>query len=908
MVTVTVSEDNSAVYFEPCIPSDDLGSKLVDDGLFVADAARSISGIALSTTTARLLRQALRGVDITLRPEHAKTLAHYADRKEVSAHSVLPALAEGHVIINEPALPQKAFSSWQSIKNRSSVQSLAYGVYQVKAQCVEGLLPTLPRGSVAPSVASRYVVVPESATPQKTPQNRTQPQPRTEIPALSPFTKYDGSLASLSLVGLNEYTYIQEDASRRGKNGKNVLVKGLQKMGIHNAFDVLHYYPYRYIDRSTPELVSRLQEGQKNSTIVGTVSSVTPTYKQPRSGTSYVDIGVKDVMGDVINARFFRQMYLSKTIRPNDQVILQGTPKRFGRTMSMNTASIEKINADGVTLQIVPVYKQSDINKVKSAHILNLVQETIGRMKSNPLREFIPQELITRYQIPSRMEAYQDIHIASSSQATHDARRRLEYEELLRLQLFIQNRKKDYESNPGTQFEGDYPMTQEYVTSLPYSLTNAQDKALREIFKKFTLDSPMNCLLQGDVGSGKSVVANAASLRATEAGFQVALMAPTEILAEQLYEGMVASMSTLISPRSGTLMNIRFMGGKVTAKNKRIIEDELASGSVDIIVGTSSLLFDKTFKNLGLVVIDEQHRFGVEQRDALLRVRDDGKVPHLLSMSATPIPRSSAMVVYGDMDILVLDELPPGRIPISTEWVEEEATATVVDPDAEHWHTVREQVSQGHQAYVVASLVEDNEELAAQSVKDAYEMLSSVIFPSLRVAMVHGKQNSKERAAIMEQFSNGDVDVLVATTVIEVGVNVPNATVMVILDPGRFGIAQLHQIRGRVGRSTYPSTCYLVGSANTDIGVARLMALTESTDGFYLAEKDLELRGEGTLFGKVQSGDTDLRLASLQHSLPTLMVAKGDAQDILGGNSLGFDADMAMHEVDAFMVEKEIKS
>ena len=342
-------------------------------------------------------------------------------------------------------------------------------------------------------------------------------------------------------------------------------------------------------------------------------------------------------------------------------------------------------------------------------------------------------------------------------------------------------------------------MTSTYIESLPYPLTGAQKRALGEIFAKTAHPVPMNCLIQGDVGAGKSTVANATALRAVEAGYQVALMAPTEILAEQLHDGILSSMSSLVSPRSGEPMNIQFLGGKTTAKNKRLIDAALADGSVDVVVGTSSLLFGREFDDLGMVIIDEQHRFGVEQRDALKHVRTDGKTPHLLSMSATPIPRSSAMVVYGDMDLVVLDELPPGRIPIETQWVPVSAQESVANPDDEHWGKIREQVRAGHQAYVVASLVEDNEELAAQSVEDAYDMLSRLIFPEMRVAMVHGKQNRKERTEIMNRFSAGEVDVLVATTVIEVGVNVPNATVMVVMDPGRFGIAQLHQIRGRVG-------------------------------------------------------------------------------------------------------------
>lgn len=405
-----------------------------------------------------------------------------------------------------------------------------------------------------------------------------------------------------------------------------------------------------------------------------------------------------------------------------------------------------------------------------------------------------------------------------------------------------------------------------------------------------------------------TTIANIAVLNSVESGHQAALMAPTEILAEQLYKGLaeLAEDPEFISPRSGKPLNVVFLGTKLTAKNKKLTQEAIASGVVDIAVGTHALLSEHvSFPDLGMVVIDEQHRFGTAQRSHLRQARADGKTPDLLAMTATPIPRAAAMVLFGDLDITILNELPPGRIPIHTEWIEFPAQEAVESNSLRVWEHIRSEVSAGRQAYVVASLVEDNENLAAQSVDDAYHKLSDSVFPELRIGMVHGKLKKTDKEAVMKSFSKGDIDILVSTTVIEVGVNVPNSTVMVVLDPGRFGIAQLHQIRGRVGRSNLPSTCYLLGETNTPEGRDRLTALVESTDGFYLAEKDLEIRKEGTLFGSKQSGDSDLYIARLDKHSDILAKAREDANASIEKSSISF---ALQDEIRAFYEGKEIAS
>jgi ATP-dependent DNA helicase RecG len=469
-------------------------------------------------------------------------------------------------------------------------------------------------------------------------------------------------------------------------------------------------------------------------------------------------------------------------------------------------------------------------------------------------------------------------------EASH-ARRRLAFDEFLRLQLALGLRRavlhrsargfvhppidvSDERSDP-------LPLGGQLLERLPFPLTAAQVRVLHEVSSDLSSSLPMHRLLQGDVGSGKTVVALLALLAVSDGGRQGALMVPTEVLAEQHAQSLRAMSEGLVHP-TGRPWSLELLTGRTRAAERRRILDGLTNGTIDVVVGTHALLTpDVSFRELGLVVIDEQHRFGVEQRATLRERGGDGGDPDLLVMTATPIPRTAAMVVFGDLDVSVIDELPPGRTPIATLWAQ--------TPLAEQraWATVRDAVARGEQVFVVCPLVEGSDRVAASAATDVVAELAATHLHGLRLGLVHGQMRVDHRRAVMEEFRQRSLDVLVSTTVIEVGIDVPNATVMVIMDAAHFGIAQLHQLRGRVGRGALASTCILLGEARTVDAVTRLKAMEQTTDGFALAEIDLQLRGEGTILGARQKGTTDLQLASLVSDGDLLVAARDVAERLL---------------------------
>jgi ATP-dependent DNA helicase RecG len=462
------------------------------------------------------------------------------------------------------------------------------------------------------------------------------------------------------------------------------------------------------------------------------------------------------------------------------------------------------------------------------------------------------------------------------------ARRRLAFDELLRLQMVLVMTKRAVErESQGIRHRIDGELVAQFRDRLPFPLTAAQERAIAEIQSDLAGPHPMHRLLQGDVGSGKTIVAVATLLTGVQGGYQGALMAPTEVLAEQHHLGIRALLDGLTVADDRTLMgerplSVELLTNKTTASERTRLHAGLADGSVDILIGTHALLSEVVaFRSLGAVVIDEQHRFGVEQRAALRAKGADGAVPDVLVMTATPIPRTAAMTVYGDLDATVLDELPPGRTPVDTSWARGPLEVEAA------WARVRDQVAGGHQAYVVCPLVEESERIQARSATEEYERLGLEVLPGLRLGLLHGQLSSKEKEAVMAAFRSGAIDVLVATTVIEVGVDVANATVMVIEDADRFGIAQLHQLRGRVGRASDTSWCYLLSTTPTPDAEERLGALERSNNGFELAEVDLDLRGEGTILGTRQKGVNDLKLASLRRDRELVGLAREVAFDIV---------------------------
>jgi ATP-dependent DNA helicase RecG len=476
------------------------------------------------------------------------------------------------------------------------------------------------------------------------------------------------------------------------------------------------------------------------------------------------------------------------------------------------------------------------------------------------------------------------IHLPDTIATKDAARTRLAFDELLRVQLVLVARKMSFESRfTGIRHVVDGALVPRFRDALPFPLTGAQERVIGEIFRDLAGNAPMHRLLQGDVGSGKTVVAVATMLAAVQGRHQGALMAPTEVLAEQHFAGISRLLQGLLVPDPDNLfgdrpLRVELLTSSVTGERRREILAGIADGSVDIVIGTHALIQESvSFASLGVVVIDEQHRFGVEQRAALREKGAEGGTPDVLVMTATPIPRTAAMTIYGDLDVSVLDELPPGRTPIVTQWA--------AGPLAEEamWHSVREAVANGQQAYVVCPTIEESDKLEVAAAERTFVELGHGQLAGLRLGLLHGRMSSADKDAVMSAFRSRETDVLVATTVIEVGVDVPNATVMVVLDADRFGIAQLHQLRGRVGRGSIASQCWLQ-TKDADAPSPRVEALVASTDGFVLAEVDLELRGEGTLMNTAQKGRSDLSLASLRTDRDLIEHARQAAFDIVGND------------------------
>jgi ATP-dependent DNA helicase RecG len=640
-------------------------------------------------------------------------------------------------------------------------------------------------------------------------------------------------------------------------------VAGLAEMGIETVLDLITHYPRRYLDRTAQQPIRQLTPGEE-ALVLGSIKRV--ESRKSRQGRTFVEAVIFDGSG-YLKATFFNQGWRVKQLPVGTDVAFFGKVDLYRDERRMTNPVVDLVG--NKTGKIVPLYPQSEKAGLTTWEISDWVEEALERAGqfAEPLKETWRDEL----DLVGRTWAMRNIHVPESMGAAQAARKRLAFDELLRMQLLLVMRKRAVERDsqglihPQAASAGHGPMVDQFHRSLPFPLTGAQVRAIAEISRDLASPLPMHRLLQGDVGAGKTLVAVSAALMAIQDGTQAALMAPTEVLAEQHEIGIRlmldrAGLEVDAPDRLGGKrpVTVKLLTNRTTASERRDLHAGLLSGDVDFLIGTHALLTEiVAFKQLGLVVIDEQHRFGVEQR-AVLKAKGNGFDPDMLVMTATPIPRTAAMTVYGDLDSTILDELPPGRTPIVTQWARSE-----METASAFTHVV-DQVAEGRQAYVVCALVEGSEKIEARSAIETFEELQGGHLHGLRLGLLHGQMPSPEKEAIMTKFRAGDLDVLVATTVIEVGVDVPNATVMVILDADRFGIAQLHQLRGRVGRGANRSYCYLVSETETPDGVARLEAIERSTDGFELAEVDLELRGEGTIMGTRQKGRSDLKLASLR--------------------------------------------
>ena len=658
--------------------------------------------------------------------------------------------------------------------------------------------------------------------------------------------------------------------------------ESLGKVDITNLFDLVTTYPRRWIDRTNEARIADLVPGEEALVLV-TIRSV--TKRMTRNRRTMVNVNVGDGSGRM-DLVFFNQPWREKQLTEGLQVALFGKADTYRGGLQMSNPIVDLIGDR--TGKIVPIYPQSDKAQINTWEMAGWIEETLRRCTERGIADPVPEAIRRRLGLIGRADALAGIHLPDDMKTKELARYRLAFDELLRVQLVLVLRKRALERDSlGIEHVIDGEMVERFVASLPFPMTAAQVRTIAEINVDLGSSQPMHRLLQGDVGAGKTVVAVAAMLAAVDGGHQAALMAPTEVLAEQHATSVRAMLDGITVPDPGNLfgdrpLRVELLTNRVTGAGRKDVLAGLADGSVDIAIGTHALIQDAVdFSSLGVVVIDEQHRFGVEQRAALRDKTASGAVPDTLVMTATPIPRTAAMTVYGDLDVSILDELPPGRTPIVTMW----ADGPLLEPGV--WNDIKDEVAAGRQAFVVCPLVGESEKLEIASAEETLERLAFGELEGLRLGLLHGKLPSDEKEATMDQFRRGELDVLVATTVIEVGVDVPNATVMAILDADRFGIAQLHQLRGRVGRGEHASTCWLVtqqkddGDGNPIVGNPRIEALVATTDGFELAEVDLDLRGEGTLMSTAQKGRSDLKLASLRRDRKLVEVARDAAFEIV---------------------------
>ena len=712
-----------------------------------------------------------------------------------------------------------------------------------------------PEKAAAPAAVS-------SAPPQKKPAK--QPSTRTSKPGL-PTTqsrkpgKWDRRAAK-EPVDPDPEGLAQSVTAVRGIGPK--LAEQLAKLGATTIEDMLYIFPRRFDDYTLMKPIHKLVYGE-TVTVIGTIWET--RARRSRSNQIIVQSIISDGTGKV-QATWFNQKWLADKLKAGMQIVISGKVEQYLGRPVFNSPEWEPLELDPLrTRRIVPIYPLTQgLGSNRMRDIMRGVVNHWAARVPDPL----PASVRQRQRLEPLPEALQQHHFPDSQHALHQARRRLVFDELFLLQLGMQGFRREWQSQPGVEIGKDTAVLNQFQQSLPYTLTNAQQRVIKEITNDMATNTPMNRLLQGDVGAGKTVVAAAALLLAAKAGYQTALMAPTEILAEQHFNGL----KPLLEPFG---LRLCLLTGSTPAAEKARIYDELANGHIALAIGTHALIQEGiTFKNLALAIVDEQHRFGVDQRKAL---RDKGPAsgernPHLLTMSATPIPRSLALSLYGDLDLSILDEMPPGRQEIKTHWIRTRERERA-------YAFIRKQAEEGRQAYIIYPLVEESDKVDAKAAVAEHERLQMQVFPDLQVGLIHGRLSSSEKEAVMRSFYEGDLQILVSTSVIEVGVDVPNSTVMLIDGANRFGLAQLHQFRGRVGRGQHQSYCILVADSDTPDAEERLGALTQTNDGFALAEKDLEIRGPGEFFGRRQSGLPELRLASLL-DMKMLQIAQAEAQTI----------------------------
>ena len=631
------------------------------------------------------------------------------------------------------------------------------------------------------------------------------------------------------------------------------------KLGVHTVRDLLAFFPRAYEDR---RVFYRIAEAPVDTPVcVRAMVAAAPNAVRARRGLTFIKLRAVDETGS-LDITYFNQNWLRDQLVPGVSYVFYGRVGESGRRRTMTNPAFEREDDQGVvTGRIMPIYRLSA--GLSQKLIMQCVRSALDACENVP--DILPESVREKYRLARARFSYENIHFPRDDVSLDQARERLVFEELFVLSgalELMRVRRKEHDGVVLPTVPSD-----EFWSSLPFSPTGAQRRAVEEALEDMRSGRPMNRLLQGDVGSGKTLVAAALIWHAVRSGYQAAFMAPTEILAEQHF----LTLSELLEPFGVRIVKLT---GSMTAAQKRRAVEKLTLGEADAAVGTHALISGNvTFSDLALVITDEQHRFGVEQRSALT---GKGLHPHVLVMSATPIPRTLALIIYGDLDISVLDELPPGRTPVETYAVGEEMRQRI-------WSFVRRLVGEGRQVFIVCPMVEESEELpdTVKSAQEYAEHLQRDIFPDLRVACVHGRMKAREKDAVMSAFAAGEADILVSTTVIEVGVDVPNAALMIVENADRFGLSQLHQLRGRVGRGRHKSYCVLFSDSHADSVKSRLKIMTETNDGFLISQEDLRLRGPGDFFGSRQHGLPEMHVADLSGDMRVLKQAQLEAQSVL---------------------------
>ena len=725
-----------------------------------------------------------------------------------------------------------------------------------------------PAPALAPTEVGATATKPESVTPPAEPKAVASPTPAV-APAIAPPPARPAPRPPAQTTNIPVIVPRQAaQAERLGLDAPITVLTGIStayaekfaRLGVRTIRDLLFLLPRRYDDYRNLKPINRLEYGEEVTIIASVWDAGT---RRTRGGAPIFTATLSDGSG-MIQCTWFNQPYLADRIKPKMQIVVSGKVEEYLGNLTFQSPEWEPLERELLhTARLVPVYPLTE--GLGGKWLRKLMKRTVDYWSSR-VQEHLPDSVRQPASLMNLSDALTHIHFPDDWSDLERARQRLAFDELFIVQLGVMRQRQAWRSQPGCALDFERAVVERFAKSLPFVLTGAQKRALDQITGDLKSSVPMNRLLQGDVGSGKTVVAAAAMVAAVASGAQAALMAPTEILAEQHFKTLGKVFAHLQKPPVVELLT----GG---TPNKDSLYARLASGEINIIVGTHALIQPNVaFRNLALLVIDEQHRFGVEQR-AALRQKGQGKSnPHVLVMTATPIPRTLALTLYGDLDVSLVNEMPPGRQKIETRWLypTERERAYVF---------IRTQVEQGHQAFVICPLVEESEKVEAKAAVDEYERLQKEIFPSLKLGLLHGRMKSDEKDQVMGVFARGDLHVLVSTSVVEVGIDVPNATVMLVEGANRFGLAQLHQFRGRVGRGQHASYCLLLADSTTAASDERLKAIESTNDGFVLAEKDLELRGPGEFFGTRQSGLPDLRVAKLA-DVKLLDLAREQAQKL----------------------------